>query len=47
MEKYILIFLIANIIAIITNILISVKMIKENKPITVHLNSERTKKFLN
>lgn len=31
MEKYILIFLICNIIATITNVLISVKMIKENK----------------
>lgn len=31
MEKYILIFLVANIIATITNVLISVRMIKENK----------------
>lgn len=40
-EKYILIFLLANIIATITNLLISVKMIKENKSITVYLNSGR------
>ncbi|SCJ86617.1 Uncharacterised protein [uncultured Clostridium sp.] len=33
MEKYILIFLVANIIATITNVLISVRMIKENKSI--------------
>lgn len=33
MEKYILIFLVANIIATITNVLISVRMIKEKKSI--------------
>lgn len=38
-ERFILIFLVANIIATITNVLISVRMIKENKSTTVYLNS--------
>ena len=41
MEKCILIFLAANIVATISNLLVSVKLIKDNKSINVYLNSIR------
>ena len=47
MEKYILIFLAANIVATMTNLLVSVKLIKDNKPINVYLNSMRKDEYFN